>query len=117
MRTLCDVCESAAAKLFCAADEAALCIACDDKFPGDKATRNGEIGLQQIDRGEVRKEANHSPKQIIRENDQNHIVSLVPAVDVNAVAEGETGSKMIDLNARPQRLAGQSSNNQGMDTR
>ncbi|KAL6494793.1 hypothetical protein OROGR_031593 [Orobanche gracilis] len=31
MRTLCDVCESAAAILFCAADEAALCRACDDK--------------------------------------------------------------------------------------
>ena len=31
MRTLCDVCESAAAILFCAADEAALCRACDEK--------------------------------------------------------------------------------------
>lgn len=31
MRTLCDVCESAAAVLFCAADEAALCRPCDDK--------------------------------------------------------------------------------------
>ncbi|KAL3621298.1 hypothetical protein CASFOL_036210 [Castilleja foliolosa] len=35
MRTLCDVCESAAAILFCAADEAALCRACDDKVPID----------------------------------------------------------------------------------
>lgn len=31
MRTLCDVCESAAAIIFCAADEAALCRACDEK--------------------------------------------------------------------------------------
>ncbi|KAL5129915.1 B-box zinc finger protein 19 [Glycine soja] len=31
MRTLCDVCESAAAIVFCAADEAALCSACDHK--------------------------------------------------------------------------------------
>lgn len=31
MRTLCDVCESAPAILFCAADEAALCRACDEK--------------------------------------------------------------------------------------
>uniref|UniRef100_A0A2P2LM27 B box-type domain-containing protein n=1 Tax=Rhizophora mucronata TaxID=61149 RepID=A0A2P2LM27_RHIMU len=31
MRTLCDSCESAAAVVFCAADEAALCGACDDK--------------------------------------------------------------------------------------
>ncbi|MQM21630.1 hypothetical protein Taro_054674 [Colocasia esculenta] len=32
MRTICDVCESAPAILFCAADEAALCRSCDDKF-------------------------------------------------------------------------------------
>uniref|UniRef100_A0A7N1A0K0 B box-type domain-containing protein n=1 Tax=Kalanchoe fedtschenkoi TaxID=63787 RepID=A0A7N1A0K0_KALFE len=31
MRTICDVCEGAAAILFCAADEAALCQSCDDK--------------------------------------------------------------------------------------
>jgi hypothetical protein len=31
MRTICDVCESAVAVLFCAADEAALCRPCDDK--------------------------------------------------------------------------------------
>ncbi|XP_031476477.1 B-box zinc finger protein 18 [Nymphaea colorata] len=31
MRTICDVCESAPAILFCAADEAALCRSCDDK--------------------------------------------------------------------------------------
>lgn len=31
MRTLCDACESAAAIVFCAADEAALCHACDEK--------------------------------------------------------------------------------------
>ncbi|KAK9039732.1 hypothetical protein V6N11_014925 [Hibiscus sabdariffa] len=32
MRTLCDACESAAAIVFCAADEAALCRACDQKI-------------------------------------------------------------------------------------
>nr|TKS00238.1 hypothetical protein D5086_0000184510 [Populus alba] len=31
MRTLCDACESAFAIVFCAADEAALCLACDKK--------------------------------------------------------------------------------------
>lgn len=31
MRTLCDVCESAAALVFCAADEASLCRSCDEK--------------------------------------------------------------------------------------
>ncbi|KAM0895013.1 hypothetical protein ACQ4PT_024121 [Festuca glaucescens] len=32
MRTICDVCESAVAVLFCAADEAALCRPCDEKI-------------------------------------------------------------------------------------
>ncbi|KAK4789714.1 hypothetical protein SAY86_017018 [Trapa natans] len=31
MRILCDACESAAAAVFCAADEAALCHSCDEK--------------------------------------------------------------------------------------
>lgn len=31
MRTLCDACENAAAIVFCAADEAALCRSCDEK--------------------------------------------------------------------------------------
>ncbi len=31
MKIICDVCEVAAARLFCAADEAALCLRCDEK--------------------------------------------------------------------------------------
>jgi hypothetical protein len=31
MKILCDVCEGAAARMFCAADEAALCLRCDEK--------------------------------------------------------------------------------------
>lgn len=34
MRTLCDVCEAAPARVFCAADEAALCRKCDEKVHG-----------------------------------------------------------------------------------
>lgn len=34
MRAICDVCEAAPALLFCAADEAALCLNCDDKVHG-----------------------------------------------------------------------------------
>ncbi|GMH16278.1 hypothetical protein Nepgr_018119 [Nepenthes gracilis] len=186
MRTLCDVCESAAAKFFCAADEAALCPACDEKvhmcnklasrhirvgladpsgvpkcdicenapaffyceidgsslclqcdmvvhvggkkthrrylllrqraeFPGDKSVRNGEMGLQEVDPGEVRREVSQSPKQFMRGREQNHVVSPVPMLDVNAVADIDMDNKMIDLNARPQRIVGQSSNNGGMD--
>ncbi|XP_077246456.1 B-box type zinc finger family protein isoform X2 [Tasmannia lanceolata] len=47
MRTLCDVCESAAAILFCAADEAALCRACDDQVHmcNKLASRHVRVGL------------------------------------------------------------------------
>ncbi|XP_039119481.1 B-box zinc finger protein 19-like isoform X1 [Dioscorea cayenensis subsp. rotundata] len=47
MRTICDVCESAPALLFCAADEAALCRACDDKVHmcNKLASRHVRVGL------------------------------------------------------------------------
>ncbi|XP_074275466.1 B-box zinc finger protein 19-like [Silene latifolia] len=47
MRTLCDVCESAAAIFFCAADEAALCRACDEKVHlcNKLASRHVRVGL------------------------------------------------------------------------
>ncbi|XVE93731.1 hypothetical protein REPUB_Repub01dG0219300 [Reevesia pubescens] len=47
MRTICDVCESAAAILFCAADEAALCRSCDEKVHmcNKLASRHVRVGL------------------------------------------------------------------------
>ncbi|KAH7692692.1 Zinc finger RING/FYVE/PHD-type protein [Dioscorea alata] len=47
MRTICDVCESAPALLFCAADEAALCRSCDDKVHmcNKLASRHVRVGL------------------------------------------------------------------------
>ncbi|KAJ0964254.1 hypothetical protein J5N97_029376 [Dioscorea zingiberensis] len=47
MRTICDVCESAPAVLFCAADEAALCRSCDDKVHmcNKLASRHVRVGL------------------------------------------------------------------------
>ncbi|TXG59762.1 hypothetical protein EZV62_014335 [Acer yangbiense] len=47
MRTLCDACESAAAIVFCAADEAALCRSCDDKVHmcNKLASRHVRVGL------------------------------------------------------------------------
>ncbi|KAF7841051.1 B-box zinc finger protein 19-like isoform X1 [Senna tora] len=47
MRTLCDVCENAAAILFCAADEAALCRACDEKVHtcNKLASKHVRVGL------------------------------------------------------------------------
>ncbi|WVZ65654.1 hypothetical protein U9M48_014982 [Paspalum notatum var. saurae] len=47
MRTICDVCESAPAVLFCAADEAALCLPCDEKVHmcNKLASRHVRVGL------------------------------------------------------------------------
>ncbi|KAK5843899.1 hypothetical protein PVK06_000034 [Gossypium arboreum] len=47
MRTLCDVCERAAAIIFCAADEAALCRSCDEKVHmcNKLASRHVRVGL------------------------------------------------------------------------
>ncbi|XP_022982911.1 B-box zinc finger protein 18-like [Cucurbita maxima] len=47
MRTLCDSCESAAAVVFCAADEAALCRSCDEKVHlcNKLASRHVRVGL------------------------------------------------------------------------
>ncbi|XP_052204514.1 B-box zinc finger protein 19 isoform X1 [Diospyros lotus] len=183
MRTLCDVCESAAAILFCAADEAALCRACDEKvhmcnklasrhvrvgladpseiprcdicenapaffyceidgtslclqcdmivhvggkrthrryllmrqrveFPGDKPGRIDELGLQPGESGEIRREQHQPLTPATRENQQNHRVSAVPVLDSNNDDGGKMDNKMIDLNANPQRIPGQASNNQ-----
>ncbi|KAL3614013.1 hypothetical protein CASFOL_042087 [Castilleja foliolosa] len=167
MRTLCDVCESAAAILFCAADEASLCRACDDKryicvtsslvdtyeldlqsqvkshvvtyakmllidgsslclqcdmivhvggkrthgrylmlrqrveFPGDKPVSGDEPGSQRV-------------ISSLREKDnsqQNHRISSNQILSDNN-GDGKMENKLIDLNARPQRMYGQAQNNQ-----
>lgn len=181
MRTLCDVCEGAAAIIFCAADEAALCRSCDEKvhmcnklasrhvrvgladpsdvprcdicenapaffycevdgsslclqcdmvvhvggkrthgrylvlrqrveFPGDKPGRFEEPGMQTNDPGEARRDHTRQPRFTVRENQQNHLVSPIPVQDTDA--NGRMDNQMIDLNARPQRIHGQVSNNQ-----
>ncbi|XP_042485386.1 B-box zinc finger protein 19-like [Macadamia integrifolia] len=183
MRTLCDVCESAAAILFCAADEAALCRSCDDKvhmcnklasrhvrvkladpsdvprcdicenapaffyceidgsslclqcdmivhvggkrmhgrylllrqrveFPGDKPGHFEDLASQPKDQGQNRREHNQPPKLTMRENLQNHRVST-PVVNVDTDNHGKMDTKMIDLNAWPNRVHGQASNSQG----
>ncbi|EOA17498.1 hypothetical protein CARUB_v10005832mg [Capsella rubella] len=49
MRILCDACENAAAIVFCAADEAALCRACDEKVHmcNKLASRHVRVGLAE----------------------------------------------------------------------
>ncbi|KAL2460077.1 B-box zinc finger protein 18 [Abeliophyllum distichum] len=46
MRTLCDVCESAAAILFCAADGAALCRSCDNKVHSCNKLANRHVRVE-----------------------------------------------------------------------
>ncbi|RXI07425.1 hypothetical protein DVH24_026561 [Malus domestica] len=94
MRTLCDSCESAAAIVFCAADEAALCSACDEKVhmcnklasrhvrvglatpsevprcdicenaPGDKPGNSDDPASQPIDPAEIRRVQQHHPPRM-----------------------------------------------------
>nr|QTY32134.1 BBX transcription factor [Oxybasis rubra] len=49
MRTLCDVCESAAAVFFCAADEAALCNSCDEKVHRCNKLANRHVRVRLAD--------------------------------------------------------------------
>ncbi|KAJ6927310.1 zinc finger family protein [Populus alba x Populus x berolinensis] len=183
MRMLCDVCESAAAILFCAADEAALCRSCDEKvhmcnklasrhvrvgladpsdvrrcdicekapaffyceidgsslclqcdmmvhvggkrthgrylllrqrveFTGDKPGCTEEQGQQPLDDIETRRDQNQPPKLTARENLQNHRASPVPMVENNTDSDGKMDNKLIDLNARPQRVHGKNPANQ-----
>ncbi|KAH7424725.1 hypothetical protein KP509_11G021600 [Ceratopteris richardii] len=62
MRAVCDVCETAPAVLFCAADEAALCIECDEKVHGCNKLASRHIRLTLAD------EPNASRKCDICEN-------------------------------------------------
>ncbi|XP_027112149.2 B-box zinc finger protein 19-like isoform X1 [Coffea arabica] len=183
MRTICDVCESAAAIVFCAADEAALCPSCDEKvhmcnklasrhvrvglaepsevphcdicenapaffycevdgsslclqcdmlvhvggkrthgrylllrqrveFPGSKPGRSDELGLQPMSPGEARREALQPSKLATNENQQNHNTCPIPMLENDNHVGDKMESKLIDLNARPQRLHGQASSNQ-----
>ncbi|KAK6159528.1 hypothetical protein DH2020_006842 [Rehmannia glutinosa] len=173
MRTLCDVCESAAAILFCAADEAALCRACDDKVHmcNKLASRHVRVGLaepNEVPRCDICENApaffyceidgsslclqcdmivhvggkrTHGRYLLLRQrvefpgdkpgsvdepgsakresslrakdnHQQNHRVSFDPILGNNTDGDGKMENKLIDLNARPQRMYGQGPTNQ-----
>ncbi|KAJ7522225.1 hypothetical protein O6H91_18G002300 [Diphasiastrum complanatum] len=46
MRALCDVCEAGPAQWFCAADEAALCLKCDEKVHGCNKLASRHVRLE-----------------------------------------------------------------------
>ncbi|KAF2322812.1 hypothetical protein GH714_031044 [Hevea brasiliensis] len=185
MRTLCDVCESSAAILFCAADEAALCRSCDEKVHlcnklasrhvrvgladpsdvprcdicenapaffyceidgsslclqcdmivhvGGKRTHGrylllrqrvegtnrhlDELGQQALDQNEVRRDQKLACKLRLTDNKQNHRASPISMMENNTDGDGKIDNKLIDLNARPQRIHGPNSTNQeqGLD--
>ncbi|RAL50863.1 unnamed protein product [Cuscuta campestris] len=184
MRTLCDACESAAAILFCAADEAALCRACDEKvhmcnklasrhvrvgiadpskvsrcdicenapaffyceidgsslclqcdmivhvggkrthgryllvrqrieFPGDKPGQLDEPDLQPTEKTKPKWEPNYPSKIMTNDNTPTSRELPVTFLDKNADDGRKTENKLIDLNARPNRIHGQASTHQG----
>lgn len=55
MRAICDVCEAAPAILFCAADEAALCLKCDEKVHGCNKLASRHIRLTLAEAGAHRR--------------------------------------------------------------
>ncbi|CAL5367290.1 unnamed protein product [Camellia sinensis] len=84
------------------------------EFPGDKPSHIDELGMQP---GEIKREQNQPPRPTMGENQQHHRVSSVPVPDTNIDDSGMMDNKIIDLNAKPQRIHGHASNNQeqGMD--
>ncbi|KAJ7545528.1 hypothetical protein O6H91_09G123600 [Diphasiastrum complanatum] len=46
MRTVCDMCEAGPAHVFCAADEAALCLKCDEKVHGCNNLASKHVRVQ-----------------------------------------------------------------------
>ncbi|MED6131529.1 B-box zinc finger protein 19 [Stylosanthes scabra] len=146
MRTLCDVCENAAAILFCAADEAALCRACDDKVHmcNKLASRHVRVGLadpSDVPRCDICENApaffycgidgsslclqcdmivhvggkrTHERYLLLRQRIEfpgdktGRLDELgMQTLDQN----GKTDKKLFDLNTRPQRINGSTSNN------
>ncbi|MCO5596482.1 hypothetical protein L7F22_050545 [Adiantum nelumboides] len=55
MRAICDVCEASPAVLFCAADEAALCVKCDEKVHGCNKLASRHIRLTLAEAGAHRR--------------------------------------------------------------
>ncbi|KAK1297343.1 putative salt tolerance-like protein [Acorus calamus] len=159
MRTICDVCESAPASLFCAADEAALCHACDEKVHmcNKLASRHVRVGLAapsevphcdicenapaffycEIDGSSlclqcdmivhVGGKRTHGRYLLLRQrvefpddksspfDDMALQQPVEPGGTRRELNQGPKPAKLIDLNTRPQRTHGQTSNAQGID--
>lgn len=68
--------------------------------------------MQPKDQIENRREHNQVPSTIIRESMMNHKMSTDPGLDGSSNDHARNDSKMIDLNMRPARAHGQTSNTQ-----
>ncbi|MCO5566716.1 hypothetical protein L7F22_020395 [Adiantum nelumboides] len=55
MRAVCDACEGAPARVFCAADEAALCAKCDEKVHGCNKLASRHIRLTLAEASAIRR--------------------------------------------------------------
>lgn len=124
----CDICEKAPAFFYCEVDGSSLCMQCDMtvhiggkrtherflllrqrvEFPVDKPGRTDELGLKPPDDPhESVRLPNQPPRPLVVQNHQSHRIS--PVVD------GKMEHERFDLNAKPQQMNGQSSNNQATD--
>ncbi|XP_051146410.1 B-box zinc finger protein 19 isoform X2 [Andrographis paniculata] len=129
----CDICENAPAFFYCEIDGSSLCLQCDMivhvggkrthgrylllrqriKFPGDKPGNNDELGSERASLGEANRDPAYLPSLRAKENNQqNHQISQDSIQRNNIDTDEKMDNKLIDLNARPQRMVGQVPMNQ-----
>ncbi|KAL9327112.1 hypothetical protein ACSQ67_007757 [Phaseolus vulgaris] len=128
----CDICENAPAFFYCETDGSSLCLQCDMivhvggkrtheryllfrqrvEFPGDKPGKSENPASQPLDPGETKRGQNALPKIKMGEKQQNYRMPLILTPEPNADEHAMMGTKMIDLNMKPQRIHEPTSNNQ-----
>lgn len=126
----CDICENAPAFFYCDVDGSSLCLQCDMTvhvggkrthgryllmrqrvvFQGNQSDPTDDPPLQL--KNKINSDIKQAPKQMTRENLQNHRGSPTPAMDTNGDIFDSKDTKIIDLNVRPPRIQGQGSNTQ-----
>lgn len=73
---------------------------------------SNELGLPSTEQGDVRREPAQPFKLPMMENHQPNRDTAKAALENNVNSSVKMENELIDLNSRPQRMHGQSSNNQ-----
>ncbi|PIN26852.1 hypothetical protein CDL12_00396 [Handroanthus impetiginosus] len=123
----CDICENAPAFFYCEVDGSSLCLQCDMivhvggkrthrrylllrqrvEFPGDRSSPTGDPATKAPVPAENKREYSKSDKPMVEDDQKNHTVSPSANLDANADRPIK-----IDLNMKPHRVHGHTSNNQ-----